>query len=162
MTRAFILAMIAVAAGGCSTLKSTVKPKEAGSATPKPVADGEIIVSALPQAALSPGECGMILWTLEENRPEAIFKLTANKGGEMVVNGAPVRFAITESGGATGFGVSEENTLKTEGLDATVKVRFALGFDGGSYLERGLITLKTPSGWTSVIPSAGVAGCRSK
>jgi hypothetical protein len=40
-------------------------------------------------------------------------------------------------------------------------VRFSLGFDGGVYLERGLIVVEALDGWRTVAPSAGLAGCRS-
>ncbi len=122
----------------------------------------DFAIGPLKTAAIEKGECGMVLWTLEENQPAAIFKLTAGKGAEMTIDGVQTAFKIVESAGAAGFGVSENNTLAAGGYKTIVSVRFGLGFDGGAYLERGLITVEAASGWAVVVPVAGVAGCRSK
>lgn len=157
MFRMFLTA--ALLAAGCSTGASKSAQK---GIVPAPSGGGDVMVGALADAALAKGECGMILWTLEETQPAPILKLTSGKSAEMMVNGALVKFAISETSGAAGFGVFEEQTLTAEGLAAKVKVRFGLGFDGGSYLERGLVTIESPSGWRTVVPAAGVAGCRTK
>ena len=104
----------------------------------------------------------MILWTLEANQPAAILRLISGKSADIVINGKPLKFEITASSGATGFGVYEEQSLAAGGITASVKVDFGLGFDGGSYLERGLVTIESATGWRTVIPAAGVAGCRSR
>jgi hypothetical protein len=46
-------------------------------------------------------------------------------------------------------------------MEVSVDARFSVGFDGGVYLERGLITVEAADGWRTVIPSAGLAGCRA-
>ena len=149
----------ALALSGCASTAA----KNAGNAVvAAPNGAGDVVVGALADASLPKGECGMILWTLEENQPAAILRVTSGKGAEMSVNGAVVKFSITETSGAAGFGVFEDQSLAAEGLTASVKVRFGLGFDGGSYLERGLVTIESASGWRTVIPTAGVAGCRTK
>lgn len=149
----------ALLAAGCAS--SAAKNSQQG-VVAAPSGGGDVMIGALADASLSKGECGMILWTLEETQPAPILKLTSGKSAEMMVNGALVKFAITETSGAAGFGVFEDQTLAAEGYAATVKVRFGLGFDGGSYLERGLVTIEAPSGWRTVVPAAGVAGCRTK
>lgn len=157
MIRAYLL--MALLAAGCSTAKSRDSEIVDGAA---PGGEDDIVISALADASLPKGECGMILWTLEANQPAAILRLTAGKGAEIVVNGKVVKLAITNSSGAAGFGVYEEQSLAAAGITASVTVTFGLGFDGGSYLERGLVTIESATGWRTVIPAAGVAGCRSK
>jgi hypothetical protein len=104
----------------------------------------------------------MILWTLDAERPIPVFRATANKGGEISLDGATRKLELTGTSGAAAFGVFEEQTFAADGISATVKVTFGLGFDGGAYLERGLISIERPDGWRTVVPAAGVAGCRSK
>lgn len=157
--RSVILSVAAALAAACSTTSTTTATQGVVAA---PSGDGDVIVGALADASLPKGDCGMILWTLEANAPAAIFKMTADKGAEMVVNGKPVKLSVVETAGAAGFGVFEESKLAAEGLSASVKVRFGLGFEGGSYVERGLLTVESASGWRTVIPAAGVAGCRTK
>lgn|SRR3990167_3451319 len=153
------LLLVALILSGCS---STAAKNTGSGVVAAPGGGGDLAIGALADASLPLGECGMILWTLEENSPAAILRVTAGKGAEMSVNGAEVKFAISETSGAAGYGVFENQTLAADGLSATVKVRFGLGFDGGSYLERGLVTIESTSGWRMVIPAAGVAGCRTK
>lgn len=158
MIRRLILLGALILAGCASTAA-----KNAGKGVvAAPSGAGDAVIGALADPSLSKGECGMILWTLEENQPAAILRVTSGKGAEMSVNGATVKFAITDTSGAAGFGVFEDQSLEAEGFTASVKVRFGLGFDGGSYLERGLVTIESASGWRTVIPAAGVAGCRAK
>lgn len=125
-----------------------------------PTGDGDVIIGAIADSALPKGECGMILWTLESDQPAPILRLVAGKGAEIVLNNKPVKLTLADSAGAIGFGVAEENTLIADGVTAKVRVRFGLGFEGGSYLEQGLLTFESPSGWRTVVPAAGVAGCR--
>lgn len=159
MIRVIMLAAI-VTAAGCST--ATEKP--APRVTPSAATGGpEAIVALGPlaDASLKSGECGMILWTLDENRPAPVFRYVAGKGGEIVAGGRRVQLSRLETGGAAGFGVYERQTFTSaDGLAVRVDSRFSLGFDGGSYLERGLVTVESPDGWRAVSPAAGIAGCR--
>ncbi|HPE31121.1 MAG TPA: hypothetical protein PLV61_08000, partial [Parvularculaceae bacterium] len=105
----------------------------------------------------------MVLWTLDEERFAPIFRYVAGQQGEVAIGGAPVALTRVEVEGDGAFGIFEEQTFITEdGLKLNVKVKFSLGFDGGTYLERGLVSVETPSGWRTVLPAAGLAGCRSK
>ncbi len=116
---------------------------------------------ALPDAALPSGACGMILWTLDVERPIPVFRAVSEKGAEVNVDSAVRRLTLAEFGGGSGFGVFETQTFEGDGLKVTVRVKFGLGFEGGSYLERGLISIEKPDGWKAVIPAAGIAGCRA-
>jgi len=158
MRSAFLL-IAAALASACATTSTTTAAQGVVAA---PSGDGDVIVGALADASLQKGDCGMILWTLEANSPAAIFKMTADKGAEIVINGKPVKLSVVATAGAAGFGVFEESKLAADGLSASVKVRFGLGFEGGSYVERGLLTVESASGWRTVIPAAGVAGCRAR
>lgn len=122
-----------------------------------------LVLEPLAESALPPGECGMVLWTLDENRPTPIFRYVAGKQAEIALDGARVKLARTDQSGASGFGVFERQEFSAaDGMKVAVEAKFSLGFDGGSYLERGLVTVETPGGWRTVAPAAGLAGCRSK
>jgi hypothetical protein len=116
----------------------------------------------LQEASLPSGECGMILWTLEGARPSAIFRFISGKQAEMNVLGRPVSFERVDYDGAGDFGVYEQQLFRSDdGLEVEIASRFGLGFNGGAYLERGLIKLRDNDGWSIVAPAAGIAGCRS-
>lgn len=160
MKSQLLLAVVAIAAAPAC---ATAKQKSANpSASAQKSSGGDLEIGAIDDAALPAGECGMILWTLESQRPAPIFRMTSGKDAEVVINGRKRKLQLVEASGASDFGVSEEQTLVGEGLTATVKMRFGLGFDGGTYLERGLLTVESADGWRAVVPAAGVAGCRGK
>lgn len=125
-------------------------------------AGADAIAGALPDPALPKGGCGMILWTLDVERPIPVFRSIAQKGAEIVVDGSLRQLKLTSADGDAGFGIYENQTFAGDGLTVTVRVRFGLGFDGGTYLERGLVSIEKPDGWKTVIPAAGISGCRAK
>lgn len=121
-----------------------------------------VTAGALPDAALPKGGCGMILWTLDIERPVPVFRAVSQKGAEIVIDGELRQLTLSEADGGAGFGVYESQKFTAEGLAVSVRVRFGLGFEGGSYLERGLVSIEKDDGWKTVIPAAGIAGCRVK
>jgi hypothetical protein len=154
---------ILFAAVALSACASGGGKKEAGvnKGAPSP-AGATLVAGALPDAALPKGDCGMILWTLDVERPLPVFRAISQKGAEIVLDGQLQELQLADAGGGSGFGVFEEQTFSAEGLSVSVRVRFGLGFDGGAYLERGLVSIEKADGWKTVIPAAGIAGCRAR
>ncbi len=158
------LAFIALAALGLAACETTGGSQQStGAIAQQPLEEGYIL-TRIADSTLPAGECGMILWTLEDDRPEPIFRYVAGKTGDMSLNGAPATLTRLQSEGSRGFGISEAQvfTDETQQLQVIVTAKIGLGFDGGAYLERGLITIENEEGWRTVTPTAGIAGCRSK
>ncbi len=157
-----ILAAIPMLALTCACASSG--PKAAADAAPVDFAraDGaDIGLRPIPNAALPSGACGMVMWTLEGNRPAAIFQFISGKKARINIAGRPVELTLADYGGASGFGVYERQTFEGgEGIEVEVNARFGLSFNGGSYLEQGLVKVRDSAGWSIVAPAAGVAGCR--
>jgi len=123
--------------------------------------DGGPVLRALPESTIPKKECGMILWTLDAQRPVAVFRYLAGGDGEIQLGESHISLGRLEYNGASGFGVFENQTFRNdEGVEVEVSARFGLGFDGGAYLERGLLKVRDASGWSVVAPVAGIAGCR--
>jgi hypothetical protein len=154
------LLILAALASSCASGASGREGRAGKSAPSSPGASAT--AGALPDAALPKGACGMILWTLDAERPIPVFRAVSQKGAEVNVDGAVRKLALAEADGGSGFGVFERQTFAGDGLTVTVRVRFGLGFEGGSYLERGLVSIEKPDGWKAVVPAAGIAGCRAK
>ncbi len=157
MMRGAIIAAAATALWACST---------AGDKTayvPPANDDGSFALTGLDEAALPAGKCGMILWTLDANAPTRILRYVSGETAIIAVNGAPVTLSLAETSGGSNYGVFERQVfVGGAGYDASVDIHFGLGFDGGAYLERGLVTVRSASGWEIVAPAAGIAGCRKK
>lgn len=146
--------------GACASDGNQAKSAANNGAPTSP--DLTATAGALPDAALPKGSCGMILWTLDVQRPAPVFRAVSQKGAEINIDGGVKKLVLSDADGGAGFGVFETQTFAGEGLTVTVKVRFGLGFEGGSYLERGLVSIEKSDGWKTVIPAAGIAGCRVK
>ena len=142
--------------------------KRPPAANAEPVSDAQATVAdvsllgRIAQSAIPAGECGLVLWTLEAQQPMPILRQIAGKGAEIVIDGKAKTLPLVSTSGRTAFGVSETTRFEGDGVVASVVVQFGLGFDGGAYLERGVITIDRPDGWRLVSPAAGVAGCRKK
>lgn len=151
--------------GGCGTLiggKSASVATETVEPVAATLAESDQVLGALQQANIPEKSCGMILWTLESQRPSAIFRFIVGEAGEIVLGGRTVLLTRIDQSGASGFGVFENQQFQNEdGVEVEIASRFGLGFDGGAYIERGLIKVRDASGWSIVAPAAGIAGCRS-
>lgn len=157
--------------GACSSLpvtgKSNGDTKEgtssgtATNAAGQPVVQEGLFLTGIDQSSLPAGNCGMVLWTVDEDRPKPIFRYISGDLAEAGINGRLVPLSLVRFDGASAFGVGERGFFESAlGLKLTVDADFGLGFEGGNYLEDGLITLEDASGWRTVAPVAGIAGCR--
>ena len=171
------LIVIAVLMSGCQTLSALTGDNDIETATGtdaganKPVtAKGEFVASPktidgldrLTEAQLPPKSCGMILWTLDAQRPTPVFRYVAGKDAEISVGGTKVQLVRTSHEGYSVYGVFEKQEFTSAvGVSVNVETQFGLGFDNGVYLERGVVKVTGVDGWSVVSPAAGVAGCRS-
>ena len=161
-----LIAASLVLLAGCETFGNSSKKPQQARTDEGPLSlgseNGAAGLRPLQEASLPAGECGMILWTLEGARPAAIFRFVSGKQAEMNVQGRPVKFERIDHDGAGDYGVFEQQSFRSaDGLEVEIASRFGLSFNGGAYLERGLIKLRDNDGWSIVAPAAGIAGCRS-
>jgi len=148
---------------GCASLPLNAAGTDSSSPSTSVADADQMNLGALKNAELPKGECGMILWTLDANRPAPVLRYLSGGDAEIVLGGDRMKFVLDKANGASGFGVYEELDFRNDtGKRLLVRIRFGLGFDGGSYLNRGIVTLESPDGWLSVTPAAGIAGCRAK
>ncbi|WP_411818293.1 hypothetical protein [Hyphococcus sp. DH-69] len=169
MIRMTTIAISLLCVSGCTTIGGKSGPVKTANTSAEPVAlslaDERIAqdgFGALDDAALPEKACGMVLWTLEGNRPEAIFRYVSGKEAEVNIGGTLVKLSRMDYSGASGYGVYESQLFQsTDGVAVEVNAKFGLGFNGGSYLEQGVVKITDSHGWSLVSPTAGIAGCRS-
>lgn len=156
-----IFGLIAVAGCANTQTPSTSAPPTASSASGIDLEANGATLGSLPEAAIPTEACGMILWTLNAQRPTPVFRFISGERGEINLGGRLMSLELVNVGGASGFGVFEDQTFRSEeGLELEISARFGVGFEGGAYLESGLLKISDPSGWSVVTPAAGIAGCR--
>lgn len=118
-------------------------------------------LGAIEDAKLPEKSCGMILWSLDAQRPTPVFRYISTKKAEIMISGRMLELEPVEFAGSGSYGVFEQQSFSSPGgISVETESRFGLGFDGGSYLERALIKVRAPDGWSIVAPAAGIAGCR--
>ena len=163
ITRLFTACGLAVVMGACASINTGAAPGEADAVVDLGKDDAAVQgLRPIETAALPDKSCGMILWMLEENRPAAVFRFVSSKQGEINIAGKPVTLTRTSYEGAAGYGVYERQTFESaNGVTVEVSARFGLNFDGGAYLEHGLIKVRDANGWSMVAPTAGIAGCKN-
>lgn len=158
-TLALIAASLALSACAATGEKSQLAASV--SAPGSGLTEAGYILNRLPDSSLPRGKCGMILWTLTDGSPAAVFRFVAGSEAEVSLQGALLKLSTVEVSGRSEFGVSERQVFETtEAVRVRTNFRFGLGFDGGVYLERALISIEDAAGWKSVSPAAGIAGCR--
>lgn len=143
-----------ILACGCASTSSPDAPT--GEAAGEGVTLGVLADSAIPK-----GECGMVLWAIDDDRPNPVLRYLVGKKADIVRSGTAVELTRSAAEGAAGFGVYEHQEFDDGGgLKLAVDAKFGVAFDGGSYLEKGVIVIETKEGWRTVTPVAGLAGCR--
>lgn len=159
--RDFILLGV-ILLGGCTSLTgkpATVKANAQAAVEPN---GSDVLLGALENARIPKGSCGMVLWTLDADRPIPVLRFIAGGQAEVAIDGALLTLTLSEASGGSGFGIYEDLKFRAEDdIVVAVAIRFGQGFDGGTYLQQGLITVEKQGGWKSVTPAAGIAGCRS-
>ncbi|NHK29082.1 hypothetical protein FF098_014255 [Parvularcula flava] len=123
-------------------------------------------IAELRNKNLDPGQCGMLLWTLDKGEPVMVFRNVEGRQAEMIIDGSPARLELVEEQGERRYGASTEQSYTLEAGtpgETRVKVSASFGtpFEGGVYVEQGVITLRNFFGWERVTPVAGLAGCRA-
>lgn len=142
--------------------QSASETAEAG-ASAAPIADGGVVLGRLPNPTLPAGACGMIVWMMDSNAPVPVFRFVAGGGAQVSVAGKTVELARIETSGPSNFGVYEKQKFTSgAGLIVEVAAEFGTPFEGGTWLQNGIVAIESADGWRSVAPIAGVAGCRAK
>lgn len=158
---------IVMALAGCQTFapagEKTIAVDTTVDEGPITLGDGDKTLDPIVDARLPDGACGMILWTLESQRPVAIFRYVAGNTAQVNIGGRMAELTLGDFSGRSDFGIYEQQVFRSDGgVEVSVDASFGRGFEGGAYLERGLIKVRDASGWSIVAPAAGVAGCRPK
>ncbi len=158
-----------VSLGACTTSSPSndqiIEAQPIRAQLPDDIDDGSNnrFLTSINRSTLPKGTCGMVLWTLDANRPIPVLQYSQAENGELRLNNIPYELIRIDAQGDGAFGIFKNQTFAA-GADIRVHVdlSFGQGFDGGTYLERGVIKVEQPDNLTLITPVAGIAGCRSK
>ena len=155
-------ALVAAGAVGCASTSGAETAANAAALANGSAGASDIVLTPISEPSLPLGKCGLILWTLEAEQPSAVFRMIAGENAEISIDGSPATLVLADASGRSQFGISEYQSFSSTAGQAELKFSFGLGFDGGVYVERGLLTLTRSDGWRMVTPVAGIAGCRTR
>ncbi|MEM0929961.1 MAG: hypothetical protein AAGI89_11795 [Pseudomonadota bacterium] len=158
----FLLFLLAACASGASQTEPSASTPAIPSVTVTEAPDP----SPLANADIPSGYCGMILWSQMGARTVPIFKSVGITRASMVVEDEPVDFVLADQSGALRMGMAEAQDFvsgpSNEGpVGAKLRFQWGQAFPGGSYVQRGTLTVSGADGWDRVMPVAGIAGCKS-
>ncbi|MEO1041010.1 MAG: hypothetical protein AAFX52_01845 [Pseudomonadota bacterium] len=122
--------------------------------------------SPLANSSIPSGQCGMILWSQMGARTVPIFRSVGITKASMTVEQEPIDFILADQSGVIRLGMAEQQDFvsgPSNNGPVGAKLRFEWGqaFPGGSYVQRGTLTVSGADGWERVMPVAGIAGCKA-
>lgn len=125
--------------------------------------DDAVFLTNLGVSNLPNGKCGMVLWTIDESRPIPVLRYVAGETGVVRFNQQPYELIRLTLDGQGAYGVFQEQSFAAgQDIRISVSIEFGQAFDGGTFLDRGIIRVERPDTATLVTPIAGLAGCRAK
>lgn len=172
--RAIAILSIIAGATACSTSKSeAVRAQQIADGSgarnkqdppaSEPIGSGGVVLGTLANATLPTDACGMLIWMLEGATPTPVLRYVSGDAAQVAVAGEILELARIENSGDSKFGVYEKQRFTSGvGLTVDISVEFGTPFEGGAWLQNGLVAIESADGWRSVAPVAGVAGCRAK
>ncbi len=121
---------------------------------------------ALGSYSIPSGRCGMVLWARAGTETVPIFQALDDGNGLMEIDGRRTglsRQSVRGQARAKMPQIQEFSAHSADGSLITVEAVTVWGtsFPGGSYVERGTLTLTGADGWQRVMPVAGIAGCKA-
>ena len=163
------LALGALAIAGCETASTdtdndaaarlrTTEPVSMASEAPDP--------GALKGYGIPSGRCGMVLWARAGKAAVPIFQTLDSGKGVMEIDGEQATLTRVRVNGVARAGMPQMQVFQTrlsDGRSVEIEANTVWGeaFPGGSYVERGTISLTGSDGWSRVTPVAGIAGCKA-
>ncbi|MBB4657614.1 hypothetical protein [Parvularcula dongshanensis] len=114
---------------------------------------------------IPPGRCGLILWTRAGASAVPIFRSIDDGSASMVIEGERVALNLVGRGGETRLGIPAiqrfDGVLSTAGpVQVSVESRWGEAFPAGAYVSSAAVTVAGADGWSRVVPTAGIAGCK--
>jgi hypothetical protein len=154
MTKSLIaLATLTAGLAGPAMAQSTAGVFEAG----------ELRFGALPSQDLQAGHCGLFLWTGIE-RPVFLFFGSDDPARATVrLKGRDRQLKRTSVSGERIYGHFERQTFEGQGLTFAVNLTFDAerSLPDGAVVQKGSITVRDKGGTETIIPVAGMVGCKS-
>ncbi|MEM9232630.1 MAG: hypothetical protein AAGA69_00145 [Pseudomonadota bacterium] len=121
---------------------------------------------ALGSYSIPSGRCGMVLWARAGTDTVPIFRAFENGEGMMEIDGKLTTLTRSRSSGEARATIPNAQVFQARGeggqlVTVEANTVWGVNFPGGSYVERGTITLTGADGWSRVLPVAGIAGCKA-
>lgn len=123
---------------------------------------GGFALQGLAAQTLTPGRCGLFLWSKTE-RPVFILYATENPAQALVrISGHDKKLARKTTSGESLLGHYEKQTFAADKYSLEVDLTYAR--DGkmtdGAMIERGVMRSRDAKGTVTVVPVGGMIGCK--
>lgn len=111
------------------------------------------------------GRCGMMLYGAAGTRSTPVFRSLDDGTATMQIEGSIVQLRLVGRGGDTRVGVPSiqyfSGVLADQSeVHLSVTTAWGKGFQAGSFVDSGTLSVTGADGWSRIMPVAGIAGCR--
>ncbi|WCL53745.1 hypothetical protein [Gimibacter soli] len=147
----------------CTGTTNTPPAAQAPAAPAAPSEEGPAgRIGTLPPQELADGTCGLYLFAREVGRRLVFVSDTTSTDARMQIDGRPAQLTrVSASGTAAGRFFPE---MRYEAGGVTVSVSYVPemngNLSGGAVIREGRLTFADASGWSYVMPVAGLIACR--
>lgn len=145
----------------CSILLIAAARAEAQSVGDK-VDVGNLHFSALPAQILSPGRCGLFLWSKSDRPVFVLFATEAPAQATVRLDGRTRQLKRASTSGQPIYGHFEKQTF----TDNTATFEVDLTYDrskavqDGAVIEQGFLRATDKNGFEAILPVGGMIGCK--
>jgi len=139
----------------CATTQSIDKAKQTKST--------EKSGDRLAPQQMSPGECGLFVWTGDADRRFILYSQSSNRTGLWASGSGETQLAVMSNDGIPTEGQFPKTTFRTE--DARIlelSLRLSQPIDDGTRYKAGTLTETSQEGWETVMPIVGLSACQPR
>ncbi|MDX2143242.1 MAG: hypothetical protein SFV19_07800 [Rhodospirillaceae bacterium] len=155
---------LAMTLAGCGNITLPSLPTSNPAAAAVDDTDLEALISELPPQRLRAGQCGMFLWSRDEQRRLTLFAISTDQDAKMMINNREQFVPRVAGDGRIVQGFAEQQTYAWRNLTFKVAVEFEqrAGLGRGAVIPSGTLRVSRRDGWEAVLPVGGLVACEGQ
>lgn len=147
-----VCAVAALIVGGLAEAQSTSDQVDVGG----------VRLDALPAQKLSPGRCGLFLWSRSERPVFIMFATEAPAQATVKIGGRTRQLARKATSGERVFGHFERQTFASGPYSLDVELTYdrSRPVQDGAIIKQGVMRTMDKNGFATILPIGGMIGCQ--
>jgi len=119
-------------------------------------------LKGLSARVLTAGECGLFVWTADENKQFVLFSQTQKARANWLSPSGEIALSVTSQSGSPRQGQYPQQTLTAkDGGALRLDLRSPQTIENGTRYQAGTLSRSDAEGWDRVTPVVGLSACQS-